>query len=500
LHLWGIRRDLPYTYEIDEPFFVTPAVNMAATGNMNPGWFGNPGSTVIYPLAASIHIWRGVADDVPLLRPNPGLRRLFERNFANFYLLGRYLSTAYAVWSVPLIYLLGKRLFNEWTCLVAGFLFAFYPLAVSHAQYVRTDSAATFFGLLSLWLCLGAYDRPTHLNHVLAGAAIGLSISSRYFMVVLVPFLLLLDLHLLLQRPGNVQSRQIVSAALTGTAVAILAFAATTPYFFLDLDTARADIFREARPEHLGADGLTRPGNFLWYLTQAIPEAISWLQVALVILGVTLAWREKKNKQIALAGFVLLFLAGISLSALHWTRWTIQILPVLALFAASAIVSISNQLPPSLRLNPRWFSSLVILDAFIATAQPAYGLILMDIRQSNPSTRVLARGWISEHIPPRSKIALEWYTAPLSGTNFRFMEWISLAYDRELGDYLNEGYEYLVVSGALYERFFNEPERYEHEASFYQTLFEQGELVKRFVPTRTRGGPVIQIYRLQPNQ
>ena len=500
LHLWGIRRDLPYIYEIDEPFFVTPAVNMAATGNLNPGWFGNPGSTVIYPMAAGFRIWRGVVDDVPLLRPNPGLRQTFERNFANFYLLGRYLSTAYAVLSLPLIYLLGKRAFNEWTGLAAGFLFAFYPLAVSHAQYVRTDSAAAFFGLLSLYLCLRAYDQPTLWNHALAGAAIGLSVSSRYFMVVLIPFLLLLDLHLLWRRPANTQSRQMLNAALTGAAVTFVAFAATTPYFFLDLDTARAGILQEARSEHLGADGLSRPGNFLWYLSQAIPEAISWPQVALVIFGVTLAWREKQNKQIALLGFVMLFLAGISLSRLHWARWTIQILPLLALFAASAMIWVSDHVTASLGLNPRWFLGLVILGAFIAAAQPGYRLILMNIRQSNPSTRLLARQWIIENIPQQSKIAFEWYTAPLSGTDFQSTEWPSLAYDRELGDYLNEGYEYLVVSSAMYARFFSEPERYEHEVSFYKALFEGGELLKRFKPTKTRGGPLIQIYRLQPSQ
>lgn len=500
MHLWGIRRDLPYIYEIDELYFVPPAVNIAATGNLNPGWFGVPGSTVIYPLAAGFRIWRGIADEVSLSQPNPSLARLFERNFTNFYLLGRYLTTAYAVLSIPLIYLLGKSTFNEWIGLTGGLLFAFYPLAVFHAKYVRTDSAATFFGLLSLWLCVRAYDRPTLKSHILAGAAIGLSISSRYFMVALMPFLLIIDILILRKRPASVQPRQIVITALIGAAAAILAFAITTPYFFLDFNTALANLRLEARTEHWGADGLTRSGNFLWYLTQAIPTAISWPQMILLIIGVILAIYMKQNKQVALLGFMLIFLFGISLSALHWARWMIQILPVLALFAASAILLIIERLSTSLRLNPRWFSSLVILGTLAAAGQPAYQLVLMDIRQSNPSTRVLARQWIIDNVPPQSKIAFEWYTAPLSGTDFLATEWIALAYDRELNDYLVEGYQYLVVSSAIYNRFFNEPERYEHEANFYQTLFEHEELVKRFKPTKTRGGPEIQIYRLNPSQ
>jgi hypothetical protein len=40
LHLWGLRRDLPYTPEVDEPFLVEPALAIARSGDWNPRWFG----------------------------------------------------------------------------------------------------------------------------------------------------------------------------------------------------------------------------------------------------------------------------------------------------------------------------------------------------------------------------------------------------------------------------------------------------------------------------
>ena len=52
VHLFGIRRDLPYGQEIDEPLFVSRAVHVAALADPDPGWFGHPGSTMIYALAA----------------------------------------------------------------------------------------------------------------------------------------------------------------------------------------------------------------------------------------------------------------------------------------------------------------------------------------------------------------------------------------------------------------------------------------------------------------
>src|SRR5262249_43024878 len=54
-HLWGLTGDLPMP-EVDERYFITPATYIAARGDLNPHWFGHPGSTVIYPLAAAFRL------------------------------------------------------------------------------------------------------------------------------------------------------------------------------------------------------------------------------------------------------------------------------------------------------------------------------------------------------------------------------------------------------------------------------------------------------------
>lgn len=500
VHVWGIRRNLPYEPEADEDIFVERTVNMLASGNLNPGWFGNPGSTIFYPLAGIIHAWHVIANGATLFQADPDLAALFDRNIYPFYLLGRLLTVLYGVLSLPLVYLLGRNAFNVQTGLLGAFLFIFYPVVVFHAQMVRTDSAGVFFGLLSLWLCLRAYDRPTISNHILAGIAIGLSISSRYFMVMLVPFLLVLDFTLAYKSVASVHPRQLLIAGLAGMVAAFIAFVLSTPYFFLDFSTALENIRLEARTTNLGADGLSPIENFIWYLTSAIPNAISWPQAILATAGSALALQKKHFKQAALLGFSLLYLVGISLSALHWPRWTIQILPILSLFAASAILWITDTMIPLLRLPARWAGVLVFLGAVIVTVQPGYGIIFQDIQQSNPSTRFMARQWMLEHLPPQSKIVQEAYTALLSGTDFQINQKFSMAAGGDLSDYYREGYRYLVVSSRMYNRYFEEPERYPKEVNFYQTLFEQGELLHQFAPSKTIGGPVIRIYRLRPSQ
>lgn len=135
-----------------------------------------------------------------VFRPDPNLQVKFSTSFWEFYLLGRLLSVAYTILSIPLIYLIGKRTFGGRVGLAGAWLFVFYTLAIYHAQMVRTDSVALFWTLASLWYCLRISAKPTRNNHLLAGLAIGLGIASRYFLVTLVPILLIIDSFMLWQQ------------------------------------------------------------------------------------------------------------------------------------------------------------------------------------------------------------------------------------------------------------------------------------------------------------
>src|SRR3989338_11149539 len=77
LGLWTIQGELPFNAKPDEEIFVNNSAIMAATGDYNPHWFGNPGSTVIYPLASIYKLKNSAAN--PLVP-------------ADFYLFGRLLS------------------------------------------------------------------------------------------------------------------------------------------------------------------------------------------------------------------------------------------------------------------------------------------------------------------------------------------------------------------------------------------------------------------------
>ena len=324
-----------------------------------------------------------------------------------------------------------------------------------------------------------------------------MAISSRYFMAALIPVLAAVD-GIILWR--QITHRQKLWVTWLSMGVGLLAmagaFALTTPYFFLDFETAWRSVGVEARSTHLGADGLSPPENFLWYLTSAIPRSITLPQTALAALGAALAIWRRQPKQILLVGLAVVFLVGISRSPLHWQRWIIPILPLSALFAAYGLDAAIERLSAHLSLSLSAQRGLVLLLVLLVAAWPAYKLVLQDIGLASPSTRVLAREWIMENLPTGSQIAEEWYTAPLAGTDFVVSLQFSLS-KRPLDDYRSDGFHYLVVSSAIYGRFYAEPDRYAAEIAFYETLFTEGHLAQEFEPSNTRNGPVIRVYSIE---
>src|SRR5262249_45652834 len=136
--------------------------------------------------------WDALVLDSSALRSDPHVGATFGAHRAEFFLLGRLLTVVYAVLSVPLIYQIGRDAFGIGVALLGALFSTIYPTEVFD-KTVRTDSASIFFGMLALWRCLRLLDRPGATNQLLAGAAIGLAIGTKYYLATLVPVLAVVD-------------------------------------------------------------------------------------------------------------------------------------------------------------------------------------------------------------------------------------------------------------------------------------------------------------------
>jgi 4-amino-4-deoxy-L-arabinose transferase-like glycosyltransferase len=489
LYTWGLQRNLPYLGEADESIFVDRAVAMVSTNDWNPRWFGHPGSTIFYPLVAMYWLWQQWFGG-----PAADLTTYFAAEPWLFYYLARLLSVSYALLALPLTYQIGRRIFNPTTGLIGATFLLSYPHVLFHIKSVRTDGVGMTFALLAVWSGLKVYQRPMLRRQLLAGVSIGLGIASRYFLVLFTPLWLWFTwLAWRSESDSNMRRRQLLWAAAGLVAIGV-SFAVSTPYFVLDFAGAWQSLVTEGRSTHPGADGLSRVQNFFWYFGQMARSEYGVVQTFFAIIGIGALLRERRPLPLSLIGAIVLFLAGISLSPLHWLRWALPIFPFAALVSAYGLMTVVTGLSRFASESLR--QPLLIGLIAVAIAAPGLRAVQLSLQDATPSTRVAARAWLIHHLPAEARLIQEPYTA-LVGDDPRVTTIeLSLGTEQTVDAYRCAGYTHLVISSYMYDRFLAEAARYPAEVDFYQTLLQQTEPVATFTPSWLQGGPTLQVYAI----
>lgn len=489
----GLQQSLPLLPEADEGTWIGSAFQIASTGNLDPGFYGHPGATTLYPLAAAWRLWLGAFQT-----------QEWSATVAQMHFVGRLLSVAYAVLGVLVTARLGAHVWNARVGIAAGWFFAVSPLTVFYAKLLRTDTAATFWGVLALWLTLRLLDAPSMRRQIAAGVAVGLSIASRYFLAVTAFALAAVDLILILHRNREERSASLWWGIAFGMLAIPIAFLVANPALPFHWQQALRDLTSEARVEHLGADGFTPLGNLGFYLTIALPTAFRWPLTLLAFAGAILTALRGSLKARLLLLWLLLFLILISIPALHWDRWIIPGLPVLALFSAAALEWIVLRVASGFRQPQR--NALFAAVAALVLALPLWRTVLYDVSLLGQNTRLEARDWMETHLPPGSTVLQETYGAPLEGIDTLESEEVGDLYTFGASQPINGEAQqeakdakdalYLVASSYIYERYYSAPDRYPEAIAYYDRLFSEGELIAEFTPDWRSNGPTLRIYRV----
>jgi len=93
--------------------------------------------------------------------------------------------------SVCLVYLLGKKLFNEKVALYSAILFLLIPLHIIYSAKILTGVLFTFFVLLTFFSFWKGYEEGSKKHKVLFGVFLALALLSRYTALWIMPIFLL---------------------------------------------------------------------------------------------------------------------------------------------------------------------------------------------------------------------------------------------------------------------------------------------------------------------
>lgn len=514
---WG----LPFVYEEATP--LKTAWKMGEWGtprgiDLNPHFFKYPSLTIYFHFAAQGVLYLAMKFR-GLVSSGVEYHARYIVDPTPFYYVGRLISVLFGTATVWLTYRVGRHLAARWTAFVAAAaaaLLAINTYHVSRCHLVEVDVPLTFLVMLSLWLVLRAFERPTPKYYVLAGAAIGLAASVKYTgAMLLVP---LAVAHVFALRDGAARNKWTYGFLSLGVAAA--AFLLTSPYVLLDAGTFIEHFSSEREHMRLGHFGLTGSSSWFYYARSLGETILGWPAAILGVFGlVYTAGVRRRKPALVLAAFVAPYLVVVSTWSMHADRYLLPVLPVLLLFATT-VVGEAIGTAPALRWpkSARVGTVAVLITIMAVPTIMAYPTYLRSIRTD---TRTTAADWIEANISPGSYLVVEPYGPEVLGPlelsqvnsairnaaialqkgkpNYAILwmpifqmgpERSGVFYDHAL----YENADYFVSTSAVRSRYEGEPDRFRRQLAFYDSLEVAYENVAEFTPDGD-GGPSITIYK-----
>jgi hypothetical protein len=517
LRVWGMWYGLPYLLHIDEQVFVNAGMRFGL-GDFNPRWFGHPGNILMYLLFVGFLGFYGVGFVFGWFDSAQAFSEYFFADPTVFYLVGRSIGVFAGTLSVIATGHLGKRLVNERVGIIAAIFLAVDPLCVINAKFIRTDVLGTLFIILAIFWGVKYCDCSRRKYAILSSIAVGLAAANKYPYIVSGVITLLLVFFKWRKRTGHNPDRLSLSNfpwrfLLVNCAIILLSFFCVTPFFFFDFRTVLKDVSVEAYGHHLGAESLTLLRNFWWYFSEVLPRSTGLPIILGAVLGVFLILRNIDVRKLMIIVFPMFYFSGIIfvIGSFHLsaTHWVIPILPFIGLYAAIAVDFLSSRL--ALFGNLKKINAVAIRMTALTILSLLFSIHSLKETISNnrelimPDTRQACTEWIRKHIP-EGKFAQEFYSfqpysryAYLIGEyefeKYKIYQGFSIT-DRTLEEYRAAGFTHLILSSFIYDRYLDEPERYNREIQIYNSMFSMAPLHTFESIPGTIKGPRIIIYAI----
>jgi len=493
------------------------------TSPLNPLWSFRDDSPRSFAYGhLPLYLITGVAALLEKLAPlSPllsGLQRATDYDHIN--LVGRVLSALADLGVIWLVYLIGKRFYGRGAGLLAAALVA---LTVSHIQlahYAAFDTFATFFVVLTLYGALRLWERGGWQDVLLAGAAAGMAISSKFSAA---PIMAAVGAACLARALGGGEaqtqgaptwrSRFPLHGARLAVAIRLFAlccllaailFALTSPYALLDVKRFVLQIGEQgAMVRGLSDLPYTRQYRpttpYVYHIEQQLRWGMGWPLGLAAFAGLgyfairSLRPRFRWSDLILLAWAAPYFLINGSFMV-KFMRYMLPLLPILSLMGAVWLLDVKSWLASAaLRLGRRRLRLARVGDVLIAVvlaASLAWSLAFVSIYGRTHSW-IAASRWIYANIPDGSVLAVEHWddnlpkSLPERGMSvgergYRHVELPMYEPDTRakfdnIRRVLREADYILISTNRLYRTIPRLPERYPVSTEYYRLLFA-GEL------------------------
>jgi len=507
-----LRQDLPFVYDADESIFVESSVNILKNRDLNPHWFGAPGSTVIYALAALYAGYFVLGKLTGKFNSPDDFRAMYRSDPTPLYEIGRGLSTVLDLAIIGMVYLIARRLAGVRAAWISALIVALGPQQLYYSLLVRMDLAMSLFILIGFYFCLRLQSKEGRASDaVAAGLAAGAAIVSKYPAVLFCATIAIALLWNGQQGLGKRLRWLGLAAVATVTGVFLC-----SPFLFLDFASVLRDVQKEARPDHLGASGRGWFGNFRSYMSVSLLNLIQWPGLVLLVLGIS-RFYKRKPESLALF-FAVSFTMFLSCLNLWWDRWWLPVEPFVSVLTGLSVIAVGGWISERIE-RPQWRAVLetglaftVVITAILVNWS-GYEKLLQ------PHSRTLARQYMVDNIPAGSRLLVDGIAPVLPAGRYNIFEVVApgpsglavagagemrlaqqnlklpnyeaesgLGYLTDLSKLETNQIEYMVV-GSLYDRYAAERNHYGAVVQHYEQLLGRGKLIWES-PADSRGGRI----------
>jgi hypothetical protein len=391
LRTLGLDHGLPAVYVPEESLVLNSA--LAVPQSLTPQRFTHPS---LYPYL--LFIWQGMYFVAGRLVGHFDSLLSFQQQLmvdpSGHFLVGRAFSVLCGTLTVVAAYLLGRRLYDRPTGLVAAAALAVSPIAVRDAHYMKIDApGAMFLALAHVALARILVDAgaATHRRYwIVAGLLSGLAISLDYY-AAFVAFSMAAVALVDLKRSGT--WRESARLFLWCSAAALVGFLSGSPAIPFNLGRFVADAASGA-----GVDiGWGAVGAMVAYLRILVSDAMGWPVGIAAFAGFVLALATDWRRGLLLVSFLVPFFVFVAIT-LPVSRQVNLVLPMMAVAAAFAGTRIGRGLTNPTRLT------LLLTLPFIPGL---LGSLAWDTFLRRSDTRSLAAGFIESTVPAGGSLLVQ---------------------------------------------------------------------------------------------
>lgn len=498
----GLDFGLPGLFHPDESRKIKIARGMVETGDLNPHYFRHP-TFLLYATAFNTWVYSKITGEIPPL--------------STVAYLGRSVSATLGSLSVILVFLIGKLLYSRNAGLLAAAFLALSPLHVVCSKYIKEDASLLFFTLLCFYFAVRALKNQCSVKFTLLAALFaGFSASSKYSGLLNISFAFL-PVYERIAAALNLKRLRFTTYELPFSllrlfslpVLIIICFAAgfiiLTPFAVLDHEAFLYDFLGEKQHMQRGHTVAISPISYYWgfHIKRSILSSFQLLFAVLSFIGLGfLAARAKLFDLLIIAAVLLFYLPSEYVRAKpepQPERYVLPCIPFLAIAASEIATRLMRAPSTAVRYAVVIFTAL----ALIQTAHYS----LSHGQAAKNDTRLQAKNWIREKIPPGSKIIIDWhfYGPPGLKKEYQIMD-LKDKSAAKLARGISEdtlkatGYDYAVLSSFSYGRFLMVEYRAHNLSKRYKQLFESMSPMVTFENEQYAYGfhnPEIKIFKLK---